>query len=101
MTQVEASTILAELRGQSIVLPDLNVMFDGWPQDVNINLNQLRRDVDGWLDSMMGHNPKLEGFKAADFAYFGATWWPHASYDRLKVVTFLAVWLFAWDDGVK
>lgn len=50
MTRVEATTILAELRGQSIVLPDLNVMFDGWPQHVNINLDRLRRDVDGWLD---------------------------------------------------
>ncbi|KAL8861149.1 MAG: hypothetical protein Q9178_002365 [Gyalolechia marmorata] len=43
--------------------------------------------------STMSHNPKLETFKAADFAYFGATWWPHASYDRLKVVTFLAIWV--------
>ena len=43
--------------------------------------------------SAMGHNPRLEALKAADFAHFGATWWPHASYDRLKVVTFLAVWV--------
>ena len=117
MAQIETSTILAELRGQSIVLPDLNGMFDGWPQDVNINLDQLRRDVNGWLDryqicsftmagtsyvitvitfgccSTMSHNPKLEAFKKADFAYLGATWWPHASYDRLKIATFLAGWV--------
>lgn len=50
MTRVEASTILAELRGQSIVLPDLNLMFNGWPQHVNINQDRLRREVHGWLD---------------------------------------------------
>ena len=50
MTQVEASTILAELRGQSIILPDLNAMFNGWPRHVNVHLDRLRRDVDRWLD---------------------------------------------------
>lgn len=50
MTQVEASLILAELRGQSIVLPDLNVVFNGWPRHVNVHLDRLRRDVDRWLD---------------------------------------------------
>lgn len=41
----------------------------------------------------MSHNHKLEALKAADFAYFGATWWPQASYDRLKIVTFLSIWV--------
>lgn len=43
--------------------------------------------------STMGHSSKLEALKAADFAYFGATWWPQARYDRLRIVTFLAIWV--------
>ena len=43
-------SVLAELHGQSIVLPDLNSILDGWPREVNQNLDRLRRDVDGWLD---------------------------------------------------
>lgn len=50
MTQSEFHTILAELRGQSIVLPDLNKVFSRWPKHVNHNLSRLRRDVDEWLD---------------------------------------------------
>lgn len=43
--------------------------------------------------SAMSHSPKLDSLKAADFGYFGATWWPRASYERLRIVTFLAAWV--------
>lgn len=43
--------------------------------------------------SAMSHSPKLETLKAADFGYFGATWWPRAVYKRLRVVTLLAIWV--------
>ena len=45
------------------------------------------------LVSTMSHSPKLEILKAADFEHFGATWWPRARYERLRTVTFLAVWV--------
>ena len=43
--------------------------------------------------SAMKHSTKFESLKAADFAYFGATWWPQAEYERLRIVTFLAAWV--------
>ena len=43
-------SILAELRGQSITLPDLNSIFHNWPKEVNPGLGQLRRDVNERLD---------------------------------------------------
>ena len=43
-------SILTELRGQSITLPDLNSIFHDWPKEVNPGLGQLRRDVNEWLD---------------------------------------------------
>lgn len=115
MAKADPDSILAELRGQSIVLPDLNAIFESWPKQVNASLDRLRHDVDEWLDRFnalfphprthmrrkiltsavartMSHNSKLEALKAADFAYFGATWCPQARYDRLRVVTLLAAW---------
>lgn len=41
----------------------------------------------------MSHSPKLKTLRAADFGYFGATWWPRASPDRLRIVTLLAAWV--------
>ena len=50
MTGIDADSILAELRGQCIVLPDLNGVLNSWPKQTNRNLDRLRHDVDEWLD---------------------------------------------------
>ncbi len=50
MVPEQSISILESLRGQSIILPELNAMLDGWPREVNQGLDQLRRDVDEWLD---------------------------------------------------
>ncbi len=42
--------LLNSLRGQRIVLCDLNRIFDGWPKEINPNLDRLRHDVDVWLE---------------------------------------------------
>ena len=31
--------------------------------------------------------------KAADAALFGASWWPYASYDTLRIATYLSIWV--------
>lgn len=31
--------------------------------------------------------------KAADAALFGASWWPYASYETLKIATYLSIWV--------
>lgn len=56
MAQAESYSLLAELRGKSIVLPDLIKVFSGWPKHVNHNLDRLRRDVDEWLDRYNSHS---------------------------------------------
>lgn len=50
MTQEQSISVITALRGQSIRLPDLNAVFDGWPREVNQGLDRLRRDLDDWLD---------------------------------------------------
>ena len=43
------SSILTALHGQSVVLRDLNAILDGWPREVNQDVDRLRHDVDEWL----------------------------------------------------
>lgn len=49
-TLQEASVVLNSLRGKEIVLCDLNGIFNSWPKEINPNLDQLRQDVDVWLE---------------------------------------------------
>lgn len=46
----DINSVLKALRGQSIVLPDLTAILDGWPRETHAKLGQLRQDVDQWLD---------------------------------------------------
>lgn len=46
-------------------------------------------------DSAMGHSQVLPALKTADFGLFGATWWPEASWERLRIATYLAAWVCA------
>jgi len=58
--------------------------------------------------------------KAADAASFAASWWPYASFETLRIATYLSIWvcisvvlfnivlvclpyikLFTWDDGTS
>lgn len=51
MQSPDPQTILARLRGQNIVLRDLNALFgSGWPRKTNPELHNLRAEVDAWLD---------------------------------------------------
>ena len=50
MVPEQSVSILTALGGQSITLPDLNSIFHDWPKEVNPGLDQLRRDVEEWLD---------------------------------------------------
>lgn len=49
----------------------------------------------------MAESPLLRALKAADFGLFGATWWPEADWERLKVVTLFATWVCAHQIEMK
>lgn len=46
----DPETLLNALKGQRILIQDLNVLFEGWPCKVNIHLERLRETVDVWLE---------------------------------------------------
>jgi hypothetical protein len=48
--------------------------------------------------SLIQSKKKVAKLKTADFALFASSWWPHAEFQELRILTFLAMWLFLWDD---
>lgn len=50
--------------------------------------------------SIYSDKRKLAGLKGSDFAFFAATWWPKARYEELRVMLYLTIWLFTWDDEI-
>ncbi|KAI0108673.1 isoprenoid synthase domain-containing protein [Nemania sp. FL0031] len=36
--------------------------------------------------------------RSFEVALFGASWWACVPYERLRIATYLCIWLFAWDD---
>ncbi|KAL9057345.1 MAG: hypothetical protein Q9162_002419 [Coniocarpon cinnabarinum] len=99
--------LLAAIRGQHVHIPDFAAVFQNWPTGLNPGLPQLQVEVEQRLLSLVQQSPrllasptKLQKLRAADFALFGASWWPWVDYSTLRTLTFLAIWLFLWDDEV-
>lgn len=57
--QESASSILTALQGQSIVLPDLNAILDGWTKEINQNYDRLRLDLNDWLDGYVSEQSRF------------------------------------------
>jgi hypothetical protein len=45
-TETPRQQLLKSLRGRSIHIPDLQALLAQWPQDVNTQLEHLKKDVD-------------------------------------------------------
>lgn len=98
------------LKGQKIHIPDLSPIFQSWPHRVNANVDSIRQDIEERLEryedskgsgvtsdiryfSLFSNDPRLPQLKAADFSMFGSCWWPNASVERLRIVTYLSIWV--------
>ncbi|KAH8704346.1 isoprenoid synthase domain-containing protein [Phaeosphaeriaceae sp. PMI808] len=98
--QAERKALLASLRGQTIRIPDLTPLSKHWPTWTNPNINLMNDDIRDWLNATLPQGKVLSALQRSEFGLFGSTWWPHSTFDKLKIVTYLAVWLFTWDDEI-
>jgi hypothetical protein len=57
-----------------------------------------RLDITDTTPSTIPPGKTLNALQASDFGFFGATWWPSANFDELRICTYLAIWLLTWDD---
>lgn len=86
--------ILESLRGRSLRIPDLETPLACWPQYVSPYLERLRQDVDETLQTLFpAADERLQKIRHADVGLFGASWYPYAPYEALKMVTFLTLWV--------
>ncbi|KAF2501934.1 terpenoid synthase, partial [Lophium mytilinum] len=88
------------LRGQTVRIPNMASLFQSWPTKVNPAVDRMRVEIKEWLNSTMPPGKVLTALQASDFGFFGATWWPCAPFPQLRIVTYLVVWLFIWDDEI-
>ncbi|KAL8963659.1 MAG: hypothetical protein Q9193_000103 [Seirophora villosa] len=96
--QAPRKQLLKSLKGRVLHIPNLQALMSHWPQYVNPELERLREDVDNTLRNLFPDSTRLRKMSLADPALFAASWWPYASFQRLKIATYLSIWLFAWDD---
>ncbi|KAI1734371.1 isoprenoid synthase domain-containing protein [Xylaria scruposa] len=93
--------LLTSLRGSSAVIPDIQRVLHQYPFKVHPQVERLEEDVHKELE-MTFRDPKDEKrlwkMKSARFSFLCASWWPYSSYECLRVMTHLVLWLFYWDD---
>jgi hypothetical protein len=113
--------LLDSFKGTKLIIPNLYEIFADWPQGavnpnyarlIQVSAERIERCVHivsfspvvvclTWVCcSIVDDRHKLDALQSSDFAFFAATWWPKAGYEELKVLLFLAIWLFIWDDEV-
>ncbi|TAQ88585.1 hypothetical protein B7494_g3094 [Chlorociboria aeruginascens] len=90
--------LLDSIRGQRVLIPNLRPLFSSWGNQINPNYQKLIPVVNQKLESLVQNEKRLKKLKTADFALFASSWWPTAQFNELQIVTFLAIWLFLWDD---
>lgn len=114
-----ARDIIAQIKGLSLVLPNLwqYMPASNWPVELHPDIPRLRRNVEErfeWyilteeqqfstdtdrMDGMIHHTPsKRHGLceiGAQDLGLFGAAWWPYADDERMETCTDLCTWVRA------
>jgi len=106
------------LRGQRLIIPNLQPAFASWKQGVNPLYDRAKHAVDESLEGLIEDERVLVKLKAADLGLFAAGYltschhidkcftdlgrrlFPNAPYETLETVAFYSVWLFLWDDAI-
>ncbi|TAQ83097.1 hypothetical protein B7494_g8579 [Chlorociboria aeruginascens] len=104
----DRSLLAQYLQSQQVSIPDLRPIFEDWPGTYQENLcpqeqlQELRRIVDAKLQSLhsSGAVKSLKPLRAADFASFTVLWWPHAALEEQRILAYVVIWLFTWDDEI-
>lgn len=112
---VARSDIIDSIRGQRVVIPDLESLLSDWPQGESTeegNVQQdnvvrlhtyvimtntahavLSRRISDIVLSILGPGRRLKKMKAAKFGTLAATWWPDASREALQFAAYLVTWV--------
>lgn len=92
--------LLDSMRGQTIKIPNLRRVFNGYPAGINPHYKKMIPMVNRKLESSLSDGKRIAEIKMADFALFAASNWPRAAWDEYLTLTYLGILLFVWDDEI-
>jgi hypothetical protein len=100
MTNRTREEIVSHLRGQVVRIPDLEVLFADWPIRVNPNQGVVKAVVDYILEHHSMTKAVEMKLKRANLALLIASWYPPASEETLKEITYFVCWMYVVDDAI-
>ncbi|KAI1381440.1 isoprenoid synthase domain-containing protein [Hypoxylon crocopeplum] len=73
----EFADLAARLSGRTLHVPNLKMIFSGWPAGTNARLGDLRNEIDGrMLGSGISDPNRVQKYKRADFGLLTSVWFP-------------------------
>ncbi|EXF74184.1 hypothetical protein CFIO01_07834 [Colletotrichum fioriniae PJ7] len=93
-------TLIHQLKGQDLRIPDLSILFERWPKDVSPCLEGLRT-LSGERIASFAELPKSRyPMSKIDVGLFVSTWYPGVNLERGDILCCVVLWLFTWDDQI-
>ncbi|KAK0379815.1 hypothetical protein CMEL01_11421 [Colletotrichum melonis] len=93
-------TLIQQLRGQDLRIPDLSLLFRQWPKDASLCLEGLRT-LSGERIASFTELPKSRiSMSKIDVGLFISTWYPGVNLERGDILCCVVLWLFTWDDQI-
>ncbi|KAJ6562190.1 isoprenoid synthase domain-containing protein [Mycena capillaripes] len=100
MVKLGSHDYVQTLKGQTLKFPNCDFPFKDWPKGISPHYQELRMVQDLEVKKIIGDGKAYEMCAAADSAYLAATWFPKASWDRLRVVAQFCCFLYLCDDVI-
>ncbi|KAH7079800.1 isoprenoid synthase domain-containing protein [Paraphoma chrysanthemicola] len=92
--------LIARLRGQTIVLPDLFPIYVGYTVRSHTNISLLQDGLEDWLKTFIPTEKLRAKQRKTDAPFLSAHFWPRVPTDRLAVLNSFCLWAFIWDDEI-
>ena len=92
--------ILQQLHGQTVRVPDLKPLYASWPHHVNPAQSAVTETVQYVLENHSMSKAVEMKLKRANLGLLIASWYPFASAQTLKDITYFVCWMYVVDDAV-
>ncbi|KAF0326778.1 pristinol synthase [Colletotrichum asianum] len=97
-SQHTRSSMLAQLHGQRIRIPDLGKMMEHWTKEMNPHANTAESKVTSIIENHAINESVQARLTKAKLADQLAGWYPFATCDTMTALTSFQVWMFIIDD---
>lgn len=92
--------LLNRVRGQTIEVPDLLLIYAGWIVQKHETTDQLRYNLEDWFRAYVTTERERAKQRKVDSAYCAGHFFGRVPTERFKILGSLVAWFFFWDDEV-